>query len=222
MITLLGASRFYRDPKGELKIILHPTDLHVGKAEKVGILTASGGGKSTLSRLFAGIDPPDLGGIRRAGRISWPVGFAGILHPDLLVIENLNIIAGLLGEDCQAFVAFCDSFAGLGDLLYARMSSVTPAERALLGFCCSLAVQYDMYIVDEAFGVGTGDLRLKSEALFDLRLASAGMIYLSSNPAYLQKHCDRYFCLLHGRLIGIDDPAVGAQAISLISASQSQ
>ncbi|MFV0300482.1 MAG: ATP-binding cassette domain-containing protein [Paracoccus sp. (in: a-proteobacteria)] len=221
MITLIGASRFYRGRQGELKIILQPTDLHFGGGEKIGILTASGGGKSTLARLLSGIDLPDLGSIRRQGRISWPVGFAGILHPDLLVIENLNIIAGLLGENRRTFVGFCDSFAGLGDLLYARMSRVTPAERALLGYCCSLAVQYDMYISDEAFGVGSGDLRLKSEALFKQRLASAGMIYLSSSPAYLEKHCDRYFCLLNGRLIGIDDPAIGAQALSLVSASRS-
>lgn len=221
MITLLNASRSYQGRKAEARVILAPTSLHLGSFEKVGILAPRGTGKSTLARLFTGVDLPSGGKIIRSGRISWPLGFAGGLHPDLTVLDNLDMTARLLGEDRLQFIGFCDAFAQLGSLLDAKMSSVSPGERALIAYACSIAVACDTYIADDMLGVGLDEVRAKCEAMLERRLQTAGLIFLTSNPRYMSRFCDRYFCLLRTQLIETDDLAAATEAVALTAGAES-
>lgn len=187
----------------------------------MGILAPRGTGKSTLARLFTGVDIPSGGKIIRSGRISWPLGFAGGLHPDLTVLDNLDMTARLLGEDRLQFIGFCDAFAQLGSLLDARMSSVSPGERALIAYACSIAVACDTYIADDMLGVGLDEVRAKCEAMLERRLQTAGLIFLTSNPRYMSRFCDRYFCLLRTQLIETDDLAAATEAVALTAGAES-
>ena len=49
------------------KIVLENLNLHVDTGEFVGIVGESGGGKSSLLKLLAGLYEPDNGGIRVSG-----------------------------------------------------------------------------------------------------------------------------------------------------------
>lgn len=216
MIALLDASR--RIGIGaQARDILAPASLVFAPAEKVGILAPRGAGKSILARMLAGIDPPDGGAVLHEGRISWPVGFAGALHPDLSIAENLRLIARILGEDPQEMIAFCTRIAGLEDVADAALKTLSPAGRAALAFCVSMSVACDSYIADDTTGFGTGAQRDLSEAVFEKRLSGAGLILLSSNPRTITRFCDHVLVLLEARLVACPDAQTAADALDAIA-----
>ena len=51
------------------RTVLHGVTLGVAGGERIGIVGANGGGKSTLLRLIAGVEPPDAGAVTRGGRV---------------------------------------------------------------------------------------------------------------------------------------------------------
>jgi len=221
VIALLGAARRVPAPglpRDRLpREILAPTTLMIPDLARVGILAARGSGKSVIARLLAGIDPPDEGEVLRQGRVSWPIGFAGALHPDLTVADNIALIAGLLGENAAELTAFCDLVGGFGALLDQPMKRATPAQRAALGCCLSLGVACDTYIADDTIGFGLNRQRAMSEMLLTQRLETAGLVFLSSNPQQIGRFCDRFYVLLGGRLMPCDDLRAGQQALEAIS-----
>lgn len=221
MIALLEAAR--RVPSAQVpREILAPTTLVIQDRARVGILAAPGTGKSVIARLLAGIDAPDEGEVLRQGRISWPIGFAGAMHPDLTVADNIALIAGLLGEDAGDLIAFCDLAGGFGALLDLPMKRATPAERAALGCCLSLGVACDTYIADDRIGFGLNQQRAVSEMLLSQRLETAGLVFLSSSPQQLQRFCDQFYVLLAGQLMACDDLSAAQQALDCPSESVSE
>ncbi|MFQ6553815.1 ATP-binding cassette domain-containing protein [Aestuariibius insulae] len=188
--------------------------------EKVGILAPVGSGKSSIARLICGAERPDSGSIERAGRVSWPIGLAGPFHAELGIIENLGLIADLLGEDRDGLIAFCLSFCDFGQAIEGRMKDLTPAQRACLAYACSLAVVCDIYVADETLTVGDADLRAKCDALLERRLRRSGLIFLSRNPSQLSQRCTRFYVLLGGKLISCRTPEIGQEALRLAAATE--
>ena len=112
MIQLDNISLFTPGLRGRKPILLEASETF-GSRERVGILALPGSGKSTLARVLAGIETPDAGHVRREGRVSWPIGFAGFLHPNLSVCDNLDIFARMSGLDPDAVFAFCEDFCAI-------------------------------------------------------------------------------------------------------------
>jgi capsular polysaccharide transport system ATP-binding protein len=213
MIALVDSTRRVLD-RGTEREILAPTTATFADGERIGILAARGSGKSVIARLLSGIEEPDHGQILRSGRISWPIGFAGALHPDLTPAENIRLLANLLGEDPQELTAFCDTIARLGSALDRPMRSASPALRAAIAWCLSIGVACDTYIADDVIGFGLGAERDLSEALLESRLQTAGLVFLSSNPQQLDRFCDRFYVLISAQLVPCNDLRAGQEALS--------
>jgi capsular polysaccharide transport system ATP-binding protein len=213
MITLIDASRRGMDADGP-RDILAPTSLIFGEGERVGILAARGSGKSVIARLLCGIDQPDTGAVVRAGRVSWQLGAAGALHPDLTVAENIGIVARLTGEDPLSLTALCEVLGGLAPILQRPMKTVSPAQRAAVAWCVAAGVTCDTYIADDTIGFGLDRQRDMSEAFLLQRLETAGLVFLSSNPQQIARFCQRYFVLIAGQLIPCPDLSAGQAALT--------
>lgn len=212
MIMLDNVSRIQRTDTGTLLLLSNATE-HFGRDERVGILAAPGTGKSSIARLLAGIEKPDTGHIYREGKTSWPIGFAGGFHPELTGAQNITFLSELVGQDPGETIAFCTEFANLGKSLSKKAKTYSSLERAVVAYSFSLAVPCDMYIADEVVGVGDADMRLRCSAILDQRLAHAGLIFLSKNPAQLEKHCTRFLVLINGQLVPCDDLKLGVEAL---------
>lgn len=213
MITLIDASRRQMGVDGP-RDILAPTSLVIGPRDRVGILAARGSGKSVIARLLCGIDRPDSGHVLRQGRLSPPLGSAGMLHPDLTVAENIAIVARLEGEDPLALIAECELLGGLGPILHRRMGAVSPAQRAAVAWCVTATLPCTTYIADDSIGFGLDRQRDLSEAYLLDRLASAGLVFLSSNPQQIDRFCTRNFVLIAGQLIPCPDLLAGQEALT--------
>ncbi len=171
--------------------------------ERIGILAGPSSGKSTIARMLCGIEPPDLGRCTAQGRVSWPIGSAGFLHPELTLYQNVLVIAKSINADPSWMMAFAHSVHPCLSDPGREMKDLSPVERSIFAFSVSAAVPMDYYIADEKFGVGDGEMRKKTEQILEYRLRRAGLIYLARNPNSLQKACTKLMVLVNGQLIPV-------------------
>lgn len=200
VVTLEGVCKRFGDVT-----VARDLNLRIQQGESVGLLGRNGAGKSTLLKLIAGTLPPDHGRIVRHGRVSWLVGFAGSFHPDLTGRQNLRFVARLYGADVRALERFVSAFAGLGPQLDTPVRGYSSGMRARLGFGLSMAMPFELYLVDEVTAVGDAAFRASSEALLRERLKGASALVVSHALQQLERLCTSGIVLEHGRIRWHDD-----------------
>lgn len=130
--------------------------LKIKKGDVVGILGTNGSGKSTLSIILSGISDIDGGKLSVHGEqelISINTG----LNNQLTGLENIYLKGALLGFNKKKTKEIVDGvieFAELGDFLYQPVKKYSSGMKSRLGFSISLALDPDIFIVDEALSVG--------------------------------------------------------------------
>jgi capsular polysaccharide transport system ATP-binding protein len=152
MLTFHDVDKRFRLRDG-YKVILDHVSLHI-PACNVGILGANGAGKSTLLRMISGADYPDSGMIECHRKVSFPLGFAGSFKGTLTGIENTLFVSRIYGQDTEAVVEYVKEFSQLGEQLYMPLQTYSSGMRARLAFGVSLAIDFEMYLVDEITAVG--------------------------------------------------------------------
>lgn len=135
---------------------LKDISVKIKKGDVVGILGTNGSGKSTLSVILAGISDIDNGEMIVNGEqalISINTG----LNQQLTGLENINVKGALMGLSKKRIQEITDDvidFAELGDFLYQPVKKYSSGMKSRLGFSISLALDPDIFIVDEALSVG--------------------------------------------------------------------
>lgn len=130
--------------------------LKIERGDVVGILGTNGSGKSTLSVILSGISEIDDGEMSIHGEqalISINTG----LNNQLTGLENINVKGALLGLSKKKIREITEGvieFAELGDFLYQPVKKYSSGMKSRLGFSISLALNPDIFIVDEALSVG--------------------------------------------------------------------
>lgn len=161
-----------------------------------GILGPRGSGKSSLIRVLAGIEAPDSGFVRRRGRVSFPMGFAGGMDPRMTVRENLAFIARVNGLDSQSFVRAVAQMSGLENDLKRPFVSVPGDRKVRILYSMSYCIPFDTYIVDGPPVVGSGRFNAACRSFFETRRQTSAFIVATSAPAILRRYCDRA-CVMH-------------------------
>lgn len=210
MIRLEHVSKAYRTRNGR-RIVLDNACATFEEGHNFGILGANGAGKSTLIRLLAGSETPDRGAVRRRGRVSFPLGFGGTFHGALSGRENAAFIARVYGAPLRATIGFIEDFAELGEYFAMPVNTYSAGMRARLAFAACLAIDFDVYLIDEVTEVGDQHFRRKCAAAFRARMAQADIILVTHNPQTIRQYCDRGAILADGSLSLYDD--VGAALI---------
>jgi capsular polysaccharide transport system ATP-binding protein len=206
MIELDGVVKGYRGGAGR-KVLLDNVSAEFPPGHNFGILGANGSGKSTLIRLLAGSEQPDRGTIRRHARVSFPLGFGGTLHGALSGRENVAFIARVYGTAVRTAARFVEDFAELGDYFDMPVETYSAGMRARLAFGVCLAIDFDVYLIDEVTEVGDERFRRKCAAAFRERLQHADIILATHNPHTIRQYCDRAAVLAAGRLRLFDSVA---------------
>lgn len=185
---------------GRWRAVICGLTLALPRQRALGLLGGNGAGKTTLLDLVAGTLRPDSGQICRAGRVSFPVGFAAGFHRDLTGAQNIRFLARVYGVDSDALVGFVEDFAELGVQFHAPLRTYSSGMRARLGFGASMGLPFDLYLIDEATAVGDAQFRQKSRTLFRARMRAASGILVSHNLGDLRRFCDAGLVLHEGRL----------------------
>lgn len=200
MISLMNVSRFYGSPK-EPTIVLYDVSLRVNPLDRVGILAASGSGKSTLARIISGQERPDMGQVTRSSRVSWPIGFSSVFHPQLSSADNIDIIARLWNHDPHELTAKVCDFSELGASFYKPFGDLAPGKRVQMGQSLSMCTDFDFYLADDIIASSNPAFRDKCEAALQDKLKSSGLIMLSRHARMLTTFATRFFVLFNAALI---------------------
>jgi capsular polysaccharide transport system ATP-binding protein len=205
MIEFQNVTKAYRLRNGQKREIMRGLTLTLPKNRNVALIGRNGAGKSTTLKLISGNLNPDRGTISRHGRISWPMGFSGGMHPALTGRQNARFIARIYGADTDEMVNFVAEFSELGAFLDMPVQTYSSGMRARLAFGISLAAEFDCYLIDEITEVGDAAFRSKCRAAFRARMENAQVIVAAHSEGTLRSMCDSALLLDAGTVRWFDD-----------------
>jgi len=183
------------------KVILEKVSFRVELGQSLGILAPNGTGKTTLINMMAGLEKPDEGVIRRGCRVSFPLGFMGGVVGKHSAVENSRYIARLYGLDPDYVEAFCRWLCGLGEYFDQPLGTYSQGMRARFSFALLLALDFDLYLIDEGMP-GSTDVEFNKKAgdILRDRLQNTTVIIVSHQAQTLQRFARSAAVLMGGKL----------------------
>ncbi|MFI0397205.1 ATP-binding cassette domain-containing protein [Paracoccus sp. p1-h21] len=204
MIVLERLTKVYRS-RHVVNTVFRDLNAVFPSRTSVAILGRNGAGKSTLLRVMSGAILPNSGRVLSDGNISFPIGLANSMHPQMTGAQNARFIARIYGADTDKVRAFVEDFAELGERFYLPVRTYSSGMQARLSFGINMALNFDTYLIDEVSAVGDANFKEKSEALFKLRMRDAGAIFISHSMPLVRRMCTMGAVLEGGRLDFYDD-----------------
>jgi putative ABC transport system ATP-binding protein len=172
-VELKGVFKSYDDEGGKVQV-LKGIDLKVKEGELVVIMGPSGCGKTTLLNLIAGIDHPDKGSVKVAGKELTNMGEKRLgdyrknnvgyifqffnLIPTLTALENVELALQIKGVKDLAKAKDMLEKVGLGDKLNRFPSQLSGGEQQRVAIARAMAKSPLIVVGDEP----TGNLDLKT------------------------------------------------------------
>ena len=183
------------------KVILDRVSFRIELGRSVGILAPNGTGKTTLVNMMAGLEKPDEGEIRKNCKISFPLGFMGGVITRHTAMENSRYIARLYGLDPDYVEAFCRWLCGLGEYFDQPLGTYSSGMRARFTFALLLALDFDMYLIDEGMPNSTDvEFNRKAGEILRERLRTTTIIIVSHQAETLEKFAASAAVLVNGKL----------------------
>ncbi|MCW2275010.1 ATP-binding cassette domain-containing protein [Rhodoblastus acidophilus] len=174
-IEISGLAKNFARAGGGVREVFRDFSLTLGGGRVAALLGPSGGGKSTLLRLIAGLEMPT------GGSIALPIGRIGMAfqEPRLLpwrsVADNLRLAApGLTDEALNASLAAFELDGRGGD--YPGQLSLGLARRVALAR--AFAVEPDLLLLDEPFASLDLGLHRRLRTLLAQRISAKRMTVL--------------------------------------------
>ena len=187
---------------------LERVSFQVASGEVHAVTGENGAGKSTLMRIIAGMERPDEGEVRFAGRGISMIHQELLPFPDLTVAENIWMgqertrwLPGWLDQPAMNREA-AERLARLGVMVDAtrRMRDLSVAEQQSVEIVKALARGADLIIMDEpTSALSARELELLFRIIVDLKRAGVSVIYISHRMEEIFRLADRITVLRDGR-----------------------
>lgn len=204
MLEFVNVSKSFWTGK-QRKVILDQASFRVELGSSLGILAPNGTGKTTIINMMAGLEKPDEGEIRRTSRISFPLGFMGGVVNKHTGMENSRFIARLYGLDPDYVEAFCRWLCGIEEYFDMPVGTYSQGMRARFCFALMLALDFDIYLIDEGMPSTTDvEFNKKAGSILKERLATTTVVIVSHQAETLEKFCRSAAVLRDGRLYMFD------------------
>ncbi|WP_022942141.1 ABC transporter ATP-binding protein [Psychromonas hadalis] len=200
MIKLQNLTKYYPSDLGK-QYIFRDINFTIPEGRNIGILGSNGAGKSTLFRILAGSEYPNKGKVVTDKSISWPVALATGIHPQMTGRENTRFIGRVNGvADLDEYEDKVKDFAELGIKYDLPVCTYSSGMRSRLAFGCCIAIDFEIYLIDEATSVGDQKFRKKArQALLD-KSKIANVIMVSHDIKEIEEFCDSAIILHEGEL----------------------
>ena len=183
------------------KVILDKVSFNVELGKSLGVLAPNGTGKTTLINMMCGLEKPDEGEIIRSCNISFPLGFMGGLVSRVSAMENARYIARLYGLDPDYVEAFSRWMCGIEEYFDMPLGTYSQGMRARFSFSLMLALDFDMYLIDEGMPNSTDvEFNKKAGELLAERLRTTTIIIVSHQAQILEKFARKAAVLMDGKL----------------------
>ncbi len=157
-------------------------------------------------KIIAGFEHPTSGLVDRGGlSISWPIGYTSCFQSSLTGADNARFIARIYRRDVGPLLDFVEDFAQLGPYFRQPIKTYSAGMSARLAFGISLAIEFDVYLVDEVTGAGDARFRERCHEALMYRRRTGTLIMVSHDMATLKAFCTRGAVLHEGRLTVFED-----------------
>jgi capsular polysaccharide transport system ATP-binding protein len=203
MIAFEDVHKSYPTRTGR-KVILDRLNIVFDTRRNIGVLGLNGAGKSTLIRLISGIELPDRGRIRKNVNVSFPLGYAGSLGRNMTGRQNATFLARVYGFDVRELIDFVEWFAELGNYFEEPFGTYSSGMMARLAFGISIALAFDVYLIDEGLGAGDSRFAARVQAAFEDRLKDSRIIMVSHSAQTMLTYCEIGATLHKGKLTYYD------------------
>lgn len=121
--------------------------------------------------------------------------------------ENVAFIARVYGANLKQTIGYVGDFAELGVYFDMPVNTYSAGMRARLAFGACLAVDFDIYLIDEVTEIGDDRFRRKCAAAFRERIRRSDIILVTHNSRTIRQYCNRGAVLANGELRLYDDVA---------------
>ena len=219
VIQCQNVGKTYDD--GSLKVeVLRNIDFPVASGEGIGIIGASGRGKSTLLHILGGLDKPTSGEVKIQGQglnslsqvaigqlRNRHLGFVYQFHhllPEFSALENVMmplLVARKSRAEAQAAAAEILEKVGLGSRMTHRPGELSGGERQRAAIARALVTKPDCLLADEP----TGNLDRKNathalEMMLELKRELGTALIVVTHDEQLAKRFDRVLTMDDGSL----------------------
>ena len=133
------------------RTLLHPTNFHVAKGDKIGLVGRNGAGKTTLTRVITGDMLPTAGKVRVSGKLGYlPQDFG--VYPNFTAEQFLLYIARLKGLSKFEAKRQTDDLlhmVGLEDKKQKKLKGFSGGQRQRICIARALALNPEFVVCDE-------------------------------------------------------------------------
>lgn len=202
LLELLSGNRVKRHMD---KHALDGISFSMQAGDRLGIMGENGSGKSTLLKILTGVLTPTAGTVEVRGKVAALLELGTGFHPDLTGVENVfqnGYIMGYSKEQMRERFPMIAEFSELGDAINYPVKTYSSGMLVRLAFACSVFVEPDILIVDEALAVG--DAYFQTKCFFKIKeLIDRGttFVYVSHGQDAVRSLCNKGIVLEHGRII---------------------
>ena len=203
--------------------VLQDINLHVAHGSITALLGPSGGGKTTLLRIIAGLEHPQLGSVSINGTVvadgkTWVpahergvalVPQEGALFPHLSVAENVSFgLKKRRSPEVAARVSEMLELVGLPKSGNLRPSELSGGMQQRVALARALATRPTVVLLDEPFSALDAGLResLRDQVVEILHAAHATAVWVTHDQDEALSTADSVAVLLHGKIAQLSDP----------------
>jgi len=212
-VAVRAVGKQYATHPGSEHWALCDVSFDVRPGQAVAVLGRNGSGKSTLLQIIAGTLPPTRGEVEVRGRIGALLELGSGFNAELTGRQNIIVTAAVLGvsrSKHNEYMAAVAAFADIGQFIDQPVKLYSSGMFVRLAFAVQACIEPEVFIVDEALGVGDLAFQYKCIRHFESRLARGHSLLLASHDVTLVRRlCQRAVILDRGRAVA-NEPATVA------------
>jgi len=206
MIWLHNMRKSYRE-RGNITEVFRETNLLIPNGHCIGVLGASGTGKTTLLKLISGAELPSSGSVKVEGKLLWSKGIKPARHPQMTLRQNLRFLCRLYSRDekeMEAMVEKILEISGLSEYKEIIESKIPVTKKTFLNHAIIIGLEMDWLLLEGSPVSKTNPLI--HEAM-KKKISMTSTILVSRNEKHLLEYCDAGIVLHNHKLHYFDDIA---------------
>ena len=193
----------FNPPRRKDVLALKSTSLEINKGECIGLIGRNGCGKTTLTKVLAGVYPTDTGQIKINGSTMLMNLGVGMSH-ELTARENIYVSGSVLGlkikEVDKLFDVIVD-FAEIKDFIDTKVKFFSSGMMARLAFSIAVNAGADIMFLDEIFSVGDMKFQEKAIKIFESSwIQGKTVVLVSHGMEVIRKYCNRSAFMKFGQI----------------------
>lgn len=194
----------FNPPRAKKVSALKMMSFEIKKGECIGLIGRNGCGKSTLTKLLAGVYQPDTGYLKINGTTMLMNLGVGMSH-ELTARENIYVSGSVLGMKIKEVDAIFDKivdFAEIREFVDAKIKYFSSGMVARLAFSIAVNAGADIMFLDEIFAVGDMKFQEKAIKVFESSwIEGKTVILVSHSMDVIRKYCSRAAFMKNGEMI---------------------